>query len=271
MSSTVTGADELDESDVLVRIGTTAGLAQCRGCGSGDSKGECEDPITMEPLTAPAYKNTSNGRCYGEDGAMELIASKHPRPAPDPMTRKPWKLPAELSARIPGSVRAAGNHGSVRAAGNHGFSPFIIQGLLVGGHTQRAINLFRNTIDCVDFYNCVLNDSVLLHMIENGMKSQAKTWFWKTIRYRTQFNFYVMNRMNTLGLKEEAKALFQETFVYLYVYKDTYIRELMNNWNNWDSGEAATLFEHSKRFCKPQNEGRMNETRRMLYGAQTAG
>jgi len=101
MSSTVTGADELDESDVLVRIGTTAGLTQCRGCGSADSKGDCEDPITLEPLTAPAYKNPSTGTCYGEDGAMEWIASKHPRPAPDPLTKKPWKMPAELSARIP--------------------------------------------------------------------------------------------------------------------------------------------------------------------------
>jgi len=104
MSSTVTGADELDESDELVRIGTTAELTQCRGCGSEDSEGDCEDPFTMEPLTALAYKNPSTGTCYGEDGAMKWIASKHPRLAPDPMTRKPWKMPAELSARIPGSV-----------------------------------------------------------------------------------------------------------------------------------------------------------------------
>ena len=74
-----------------------------------------------------------------------------------------------------------------------------------------------------------------------------------------------MNKLNTLGLEEESKAMFKETFVYLDYYKDLYIRRLMSN---WDSGEAATLFEHSKRFCEPEDEERMNETRRMLYNSR---
>ena len=106
--------------------------------------------------------------------------------------------------------------------------------MLEGGLTQQAIDLFRGTIDYVDAANHGLDDACLLSMIENGMEPQAKVWFWKTIYYRTDFNPYVIRQLIDIGLEEEAKA----------------------------------LFEHSKRFCKPEDEERMNKTRRMLYSSR---
>jgi len=251
MSSTVAGADELDESDVLVRIGTTAGLAQCRGCGSTDSKEDCEDPITLEPLAAPAYKNPSTGTCYGENSAMGWIASKHPRRAPDPLTKNPWKLPAELSARFP-------------AREPREFPAREMVCLLKNQHWRAAGDCFEKHIEFARSVTTDYDDVCMLMMIECGMETRARRWFRQTIMQRTEFKILVIQRLHSAGWADEAKQLFQKTYENVTTYEDSHVWILRGMFNAENDNQATHLFNHMYHFGKPENQAAATKTYHML-------
>jgi hypothetical protein len=254
MSSTVAGADELDESDEsdeLVRIETNWGLAVCRGCGPDDPDGDCDDPLSMEPLAAPAYKNTSSGTCYNEDGVIKWIASKHPRPAPDPITRKPWGAPAELLARIP-------------AREPREFPAREMVRLMKARLWRAARDCFEEHIEFARSVTTDYDDVCMLMMIGCGMEEEAHRWFRQTIMQRTEFKILVIQRLHAEGWTNEAKQLFQKTYENVTTYEDSHVWILRGMFNAENDNQATRLFNHMYHFGKPEDQAAATKTYYML-------
>ena len=65
----------------------------CKNCGDDAVTGgyECDDPVTLEEIVFPAYKNSISNTCYDDDTVGTLI-HEDGRDARDPLTRDLWTL-----------------------------------------------------------------------------------------------------------------------------------------------------------------------------------
>jgi len=92
-----------DYTEALVQIHDNTGCGQCET--NADGAKECEDAVTYEPLTFPAYRNEKGygpggdlHHCYNENTVKDWIETRVAigKIPTDPITRADWNLPNEL-------------------------------------------------------------------------------------------------------------------------------------------------------------------------------
>jgi len=95
-------------TEALAQIHDDTGCGRCES--TADGAIECEDEVTFEPLTFPAYRNEQGygdgdnlHHCYNETTVKDWIKAKvdiDQNPT-DPFTQAQWKLPNELIHMLP--------------------------------------------------------------------------------------------------------------------------------------------------------------------------
>jgi hypothetical protein len=184
-----------------------AHASECRFC----ENGECEDPVSLERLTFPAWRNATTGTCWSRKTVRGVVAaSVHPR---DPLSGRRWGLPPD----------------------NWDVDE-VIELKLEGLH-EAAVSLFNRTLplasvwrvtEIISLYEvgmCVeaeklrsytkilarwsVDEVIALH--EVGLCRMAWVTHLQTLKYVTSWSVSDVTTLHTAGLFAQSRSLFERT------------------------------------------------------------
>ena len=204
--STLPSACDARDSEID-KLEVVACASECYYC----ENGICEDAVSMERVTFPAWRNTTTGVCWSRETVRGVLAaSAHPR---DPLSGRRWELPEEK------------------------WDINEVIELKVEGLDDAAVLLFERTLplalawrvsDIISLYEvCMSREAeklrtctikfarwsvanlIALHAV--GLKHAAWQTHVTTIKYVTSWSVADVIALHTAGLRREARSLFEWT------------------------------------------------------------
>ena len=184
-----------------------AHASECHNC----ENGICEDPVSLEPVTFPAWRNTTTGTCWSRETVRGVVGDNaHPR---DPLSGRRWNIPPDkwdvsevIELRLEGLHEAAVSLFDRTLALASAWRVGDIIGLHSVGMCSEAEKL-RKFTEKLARWN--IDEVIALH--EVGLCRAAWVTHLDTLMYVTSWSASDVTVLHTAGLFRQSRSLFEWT------------------------------------------------------------